>query len=88
MAELSGHTVTYYGDIYRLSSENVLCGTVNLYCAPGALYYRSRQTSETDSSATVLAAVPATSLLNYDTHDRMVQYAPTPPLGPSEPNHR
>jgi RHS repeat-associated protein len=71
VAELSGRSVTYgYDDLYRLTSENVACGTGIAGCAPGSVAYTYDNVGNRLQRSSTLAALPATGLLNYDANDR------------------
>src|SRR6266700_465912 len=71
MAELSGRTVQYgYDDLYRLTSENIVCGTGTPACAPGAVSYSYDSVGNRLQLISTLSAVPASGLLNYDANDR------------------
>ncbi len=71
MAELSGRTVQYgYDDLYRLTSENIVCGTGTPACAPGAVSYSYDSVGNRMQLNSTLSAVPASGLLNYDANDR------------------
>ena len=66
VAELSGRTVIYgYDDLYRLTSEDILCGTAP-GCAPGTVSYSYDKVGNRLQRNSTLPAVPATGLLNYD----------------------
>ena len=70
VAELSGRTVNYgYDDLYRLTSENVVCGTAP-GCASGNVSYQYDSVGNRLQRNSTLPAITATGLLNYDANDR------------------
>ena len=70
VAELSGRTVNYgYDDLYRLTSENVVCGTAP-GCASGNVSYQYDSVGNRLQRNSTLPAIIATGLLNYDFNDR------------------
>ncbi len=71
VADLSGRTVQYgYDDLYRLTSENIVCGTGTPACALGAVSYSYDSVGNRMQLNSTLPAVPASGLLNYDANDR------------------
>lgn len=70
VAELNGRTVNYgYDDLYRLTSENVVCG-IAPGCASGNVSYQYDSVGNRLQRNSTLAAIAATGLLNYDANDR------------------
>ena len=71
VAELSGRSVNYgYDDLYRLTSENIVCGTGTPACAPGAVSYSYDSVGNRTQLNSTLPAIPGSGLLNYDANDR------------------
>ena len=70
VAELSGRTVNYgYDDLYRLTSENITCGTA-AGCGSGNVSYQYDSVGNRLQRNSTLPAIIATGLLNYDANDR------------------